>query len=318
MPEDPNIPPPILSIRSASRSFDSLQAVQRVSLEVQKGEIFGIVGPDGAGKTTLLRLVCGLLDLHEGQIQIQGLDVAKKTDQVRDRIGYMAQRFSLYGDLTVEENLDFYADLFGLGRSERSPLKNRLLKMTRMEPFRDRYASRLSGGMKQKLNLMCALLHSPELLILDEPTNGVDPISRRDFWVILYQLVKQGLTVVIATAYIDEAERCGRVALMNRGRVILCDRPNNLSLHLKEDYFRLSCSDPREARRILASDPAVMSVQPNGIHTTFFLRPEQGEEARIRDLLAQSELADVVLERGRPSVEDVFIAVVERESGGRN
>jgi ABC-2 type transport system ATP-binding protein len=182
-----------------------LTAVKGLNLTIQEGEIFGLVGPDGAGKTTTMRLLCGLMDPTEGRCIVAGHDTTKDVDAVKDQIGYMAQKFGLYGDLSVDENMAFYGDLFGIVGQERVELSNRLLKMTRMEPFRKRPAAKLSGGMKQKLALMCTLLHKPRVLFLDEPTNGVDPVSRRDFWAILYQLVKDGLTVMVATAYLDEA-----------------------------------------------------------------------------------------------------------------
>lgn len=218
----------IIQARDLTRKFGGLTALDRLNLEVAPGEIFGLVGPDGAGKTTTLRLFSGLLDPTEGEVRVAGLDVTKDTEQVRDRIGYMAQRFGLYQDLTVEENMDFYADLFGITGAHRDKLKSQLLPMTRMEPFRKRQAGKLSGGMKQKLALMCTLLHRPQILFLDEPTNGVDPLSRRDFWAILYQLVKDGITVFVATAYLDEAERCNRVGLLHRGKLIHCDTPEGL------------------------------------------------------------------------------------------
>lgn len=211
-----------------TKKFGELVAVDHLDLEIAKGEIFALVGPDGAGKTTTLRLMCGLAEATEGRAVVAGFDVSKDVDEVKDRIGYMAQRFGLYGDLTVEENMIFYADLFGVTGQDRQELMTRLLVMTRMTPFRDRAAGKLSGGMKQKLALMCTLLHHPEILFLDEPTNGVDPVSRRDFWVILNQLVKDGLTVFVTTAYLDEAERADRVGLLYQGRLIRCDRPDAL------------------------------------------------------------------------------------------
>jgi len=219
---------PIIKASNVTRKFGDLVALEHLNLEIPQGEIFGLVGPDGAGKTTTLRLFCGLLDPTEGEVRVAGFDASRQTDQVRDRIGYMAQRFGLYQDLTVEENMDFYADLFGITGAERDRLKGELLPMTRMEPFRNREAGKLSGGMKQKLALMCTLLHHPQILFLDEPTNGVDPLSRRDFWAILYQLIKDGVTVFVATAYLDEAERCNRVGLLHRGKLIHCDTPDNL------------------------------------------------------------------------------------------
>ncbi len=219
---------PIIETHGLTRRFGDLIAVDHLDLTVASGEIFGLVGPDGAGKTTTLRLLCGLMNPTGGSARVAGYDVARNPRAVKDQIGYMAQRFGLYGDLTVQENMDFYADLFGIVGAQRSELSVQLLRMTRMEPFRARQASRLSGGMKQKLALMCTLLHRPRILFLDEPTNGVDPVSRRDFWAILYQLLKEGITILMTTAYLDEAERCNRVGLMHRGRLIRCDAPEQL------------------------------------------------------------------------------------------
>ncbi len=219
---------PIIETRGLTRRFGEITAVDRVDLSVAAGEIFGLVGPDGAGKTTTLRMLCSLLDPSEGSARVAGHDVVREPQAVKDCIGYMAQKFGLYQDLSVRENMNFYADLFGVLGAERADLAARLLRMTRMEPFQDRLAGRLSGGMKQKLALMCTLLHRPKILFLDEPTNGVDPVSRRDFWAILYQLLKDGITILMTTAYLDEAERCNRVGLMHRGRLIRCDTPDAL------------------------------------------------------------------------------------------
>jgi len=219
---------PIIKTEALTRQFGDLTAVDGLTLSIAEGEIFGLVGPDGAGKTTTLRLLCALLEPTSGTARVAGHDVAREPQAVKDQIGYMAQRFGLYGDLTVQENMDFYADLFGIVGTQRRDLTAELLRMTRMEPFRGRQASRLSGGMKQKLALMCTLLHRPRILFLDEPTNGVDPVSRRDFWTILYQLLKDGITILMTTAYLDEAERCNRVGLIHRGKLIRCDAPEAL------------------------------------------------------------------------------------------
>jgi ABC-2 type transport system ATP-binding protein len=221
---------PIIETRGLTRRFGDIIAVNHLDLTVNPGEIFGLVGPDGAGKTTTLRLLCTLMNPSEGTARVAGCDVVRQPQAVKDQIGYMAQRFGLYGDLTVQENMDFYAELFGIRDAERDALELQLLQMTRMEPFRQRQAAKLSGGMKQKLALMCTLLHRPRVLFLDEPTNGVDPVSRRDFWTILYQLLKDGITILMTTAYLDEAERCNRVGLMHRGRLIRCDTPEALRL----------------------------------------------------------------------------------------
>jgi ABC-2 type transport system ATP-binding protein len=216
---------PIIQTRDLTKRFGTLTAVDRLNLTVAPGEIFGLVGPDGAGKTTTLRMLCGLMDPTEGSATVAGHDAARDSQAVKDAIGYMAQRFGLYQDLTVEENTIFYADLFGITGTERDQLTDRLLRMTRMEPFRTRQAGKLSGGMKQKLALMCTLLHKPRILFLDEPTNGVDPVSRRDFWAILYELLKDGITIFMTTAYLDEAERCNRVGLIHKGKLIRCSSP---------------------------------------------------------------------------------------------
>lgn len=208
----------IVETHGLTKRFGSLTAVDHLDLSVARGEIFGLVGPDGAGKTTTLRMLCGLMDPTEG--------TCKAPD--RDHLGYMAQRFGLYTDLTVQENMNFYADLFGVVGRQRRDLSAELLRMTRMEPFLDRQAGKLSGGMKQKLALMCTLLHRPEILFLDEPTNGVDPVSRRDFWAILYQLHRDGITIFLTTAYLDEAERCNRVGMMHKGKLIRCESPGEL------------------------------------------------------------------------------------------
>ena len=219
---------PVIRTQNLTRRFDGITAVDGLNLEVYAGEIFGLVGPDGAGKTTTLRMLCSLLDPTEGNATVAGHDVVHESQQVKDSIGYMAQRFGLYLDLTVQENMDFYADLFGIVGAQRVALTEKLLRMTRMEPFTSRRAGQLSGGMKQKLALMCTLLHRPQILFLDEPTNGVDPVSRRDFWAILYQLLKDGITNLMTTAYLDEAERCNRVGLIHRGKLIRCDAPDAL------------------------------------------------------------------------------------------
>jgi ABC-2 type transport system ATP-binding protein len=295
-----------------TRSFGELIAVDHLNIEVTRGEIFGLVGPDGAGKTTTLRLLCGLLDPTEGEAWVAGHNVARELDAVKDRIGYMAQRFGLYNDLTVDENMTFYADLFNLSKTERGPLMQQLLRMTRMDPFRKRQAGKLSGGMKQKLALMCTLLHHPQILFLDEPTNGVDPVSRRDFWAILYQLVRDGLTVFVTTAYLDEAERCNRVGLMNQGRMIRCESPKALKQTLEEKCYEVGSSDQRAARAFLQSQPGVLSVEPYGAKLHLFLAqsgvsPEALQAALAAKGIAVSEFREIV-----PSLEDVFIRLVRK------
>jgi len=296
-----------------TRRFGELIAVNGLDLHVSKGEIFGIVGPDGSGKTTTLRMLSGLIDPTAGRATVAGHDVVSQSTQVKDRIGYMAQRFGLYTELTVQENMDFYADLFGISAADRETLGKKLLHMTRMEPFGNRLAGQLSGGMKQKLGLMCTLLHRPEVLFLDEPTNGVDPVSRRDFWTILYQLVKDGLTVVVTTAYLDEAERCNRVALMHRGRIIRAGEPETLKGSLEEVCFKVRTSDNRQARDTLHGMKEVLTATPAGASLHVFVGAELPQSA-IESRLAAAGLEVREIEPIAPSMEDVFIALIEKES----
>jgi len=304
---------PIISVRNLTRRFGELKAVDRLNLEIPRGEIFGLVGPDGAGKTTTLRLLCGLLDPTEGQVLVAGHDVSRDLNAVKDRIGYMAQRFGLYNDLTVEENMDFYSDLFGVLGAEREELKTKLLRMTRMEPFRSRAAGKLSGGMKQKLALMCTLLHHPEILFLDEPTNGVDPVSRRDFWAILYQLVQDGLTVFVTTAYLDEAERCNRVGLMHQGRLIHCETPALLKTHMAEVCYQVTAPDRRAARKFLEQSPGILSVEASGPTLHLFLMPRETSAEKLAAALNAKGLGPAEFREITPSLEDVFIALIRKE-----
>lgn len=307
----------IIETRALTRRFGSLTAVDRLDLTVARGEIFGLVGPDGAGKTTTLRLLAGLMDITSGEARVAGYNVATDPAAVRDRIGYMAQRFGLYPDLTVEENMAFYADLFGVSRADRSALAPRLMQMTRMAPFAQRQAGRLSGGMKQKLALMCTLLHRPQILLLDEPTNGVDPVSRRDFWAILYELVKTGITVFVTTAYLDEAERCNRVGMMHRGLLICCDTPQELRRPWLGGCYEvpLQGSAQQEARVALQHAPGVDGVEPAGAYLHLFMNPANTSPEALRGALDRSGLAGVPFRPIVPSLEDVFIARI-RQAGG--
>ncbi|MCB1021133.1 MAG: ABC transporter ATP-binding protein [Bryobacterales bacterium] len=294
------------------RSFGELKAVNGIDLSIRRGEIFGIVGPDGAGKTTTLRLLVGLIDPGAGDVHVFGRDVRTQIGEVRDTIGYMPQQFGQYLDLTVEENMRFYADLFGVPDAERKERFERLLHMTRMEPFRGRRAGNLSGGMKQKLALMCTLLHRPQALFLDEPTNGVDPVSRRDFWAILYDLVKDGLTVLVTTSYLDEAERCNRVALMYKGRIIEEAPPDEIERSVGAACFAIRCADLRQARTHLREHEAVVSVEAFGPELHAFIRDEAALKALVGEL-EQQGLAPVEWRPIQPSLEDSFIALVRRQ-----
>jgi ABC-2 type transport system ATP-binding protein len=298
----------VIHAENLTRRFGELTAVDHLNLDVAEGEIFGLVGPDGAGKTTIMRLLCGLMDPTEGKAIVAGHDVSRELDQMKDQIGYMAQRFGLYTDLTVQENMDFYSDLFGITGRERNEMGSKLLQMTRMEPFRKRPAGKLSGGMKQKLALMCTLLHKPRILFLDEPTNGVDPVSRRDFWAILYQLVRDGLTVFVTTAYLDEAERANRVGFLYHGKMIRCDTPAALKRGITEAVYLITSNDHRQTMEILENQPGVLAVQPAGADIHLFLDPK----VTTPDRLAQ--LAPFAFRPIVPSLEDVFIALSQKES----
>src|SRR5258708_6217750 len=297
--------------RVFGKAPSALTAVDHLNLEVEEGEIFCLVGPDGAGKTTTMRLLCGLVNPTEGRAIVAGQDVAKNVDVVKDQVGYMAQRFGLYTDLTVAENMAFYADLFGIVGRQRKELSERLMRMTRMAPFENRPAGKLSGGMKQKLALMCTLLHKPRVLFLDEPTNGVDPVSRRDFWAILYQLVREGLTVFVTTAYLDEAERANRVAFMHHGRIIRCDTPSALKHGLSEHVYLIKSENHRRTIEILEKQPGVLTVQPAGADLHLFIDPNVTSPEKLAEITPFSFRPIV------PSLEDVFIALSRREELAR-
>ena len=304
----------IIQAKDLTRRFGELTAVDHLNIEIQPGEIFGLVGPDGAGKTTTLRMLCGLVEPSGGQAVVTGHDSARETELVKDQIGYMAQRFGLYQDLTVDENMYFYADLFGISPQEREELLPRLLHMTRMAPFRARQAGRLSGGMKQKLALMCTLLHKPKILFLDEPTNGVDPVSRRDFWEILYQLVRDGMTVLVTTAYLDEAERCDRVGLMYQGRLIRCATPAAFKSELEEECYRVTCPDQRAAKTYLETLDGVASAEPFGAHLHVFFSPARTSVSDLAAALDRQGLGPAEFSPLSPSLEDVFILMIRKQS----
>ncbi len=296
----------VISARGLGRAFAGLWAVRELDLEVQRGEIFGLVGPDGAGKTTTMRLLSGILAATEGDAVVAGHSVRTDEELIKARIGYMSQRFGLYGDLSVEENLRFYADLYEVSRKEREPAEERLLGFSNLTPFRKRLARDLSGGMKQKLGLACALIHKPEVLFLDEPTNGVDPVSRRDFWRILYSMLKEGVTIFVSTAYLDEAERCTRVGMMDQGRLVLCDTPRNLKAAMAGVLMELEVSNPRAAQGELAGVLGANRVSLFGgkLHLSV---ASEGDIAPVEQALARAGIAVSAKKRIVPSLEDVFI-----------
>ncbi|HEX2679661.1 MAG TPA: ABC transporter ATP-binding protein [Candidatus Dormibacteraeota bacterium] len=289
-----------------TRTFRDLRAVDELTLEVAEGALFGLVGPDGAGKTTTLRMLAGVLPPSSGDAIVGGISVATDPEAVKHRIAYMAQRFGLYHDLTVRENIMFYADLYEVPKAERPKRLERLYHFSALGPFEHRLAGQLSGGMKQKLALCCALVHHPEILLLDEPTFGVDPISRRDLWLILHEMVAEGVTVFVTTAYMDEAERCDRVALMDHGRIVALDTPAALQQSYAGEMLAVRVSDRRAAARILATVSEVRRAAVFGdtIHVTLRSRADwpAAERALVGAGIQVLDTADV-----SPSLEDVFI-----------
>jgi len=298
-------------VRDLVRSFPGVKAVDRLSFEVNYGEIFGLVGPDGAGKTTTMRIVAGILLPDSGSVQVAGFDVVRDAERVKQQISYMSQRFGLYEDLTVDENIRFYADVFDVNRKVCRERSERLLQGADMQQFRDRLAGKLSGGMKQKLGLICALIHTPRVLLLDEPTNGVDPVSRRDFWKILYSLLGEGVAILTTTAYLDEAERCHRVALVREGRLLFCDTPDTLKRSLRNAVIAISTPNPRGARTAIEKLPGVRSVVlvGDGVHLLV------DDAARIipglRERMDAAHLSYTSVNAVTATLEDVFVNAVE-------
>ena len=315
---------PVVDIRGLVHRYrdDLPAALEGVDLQVRPGEAFGLVGPDGAGKTTLMRLLCGLLKPSAGDLRVFGEALPAGIERIKPRLGYVSQRFSLYGDLTIQENLDFFADIHGIRGREAKKRKEALLAFTRLTPFRKRLADRLSGGMRQKLSLICTLVHEPELLLLDEPTTGVDPITRRDFWSILSTLLDRGLTIVMSTPYLDEAERCGRVALVDQGKVLACGTPDALRHSSTLRVLEVVCSPVRQAAELLEGTPGVADVHSFGDRLHVLLGPETGAADPAEAVAQRLRGAGIQVHASRPVVaglEDVFIQLVEREpvpSGG--
>jgi ABC-2 type transport system ATP-binding protein len=299
---------------SLTKSFGDNIAVDHLALDVRKGELFGLVGPDGAGKTTTMRLLTAVLRPTSGEAWVAGHSILGEEEEIKERIGYMSQRFGLYEDLTVMENITFYADLYEVPRKERAPRFDRLLSFSNLAPFKERLAGNLSGGMKQKLGLACALIHTPEVLFLDEPTGGVDPVSRRDFWRILYDLLKERITIFISTAYLDEAERCTRIGLINRGQMLITDEPSKVKQTLGAPMIEISTSETRQARDLVSSMPGVLSVNMYGDRLHVALEKQELAEGITAQLRGKGFPVEGVREIV-PSLEDVFINTVrEREA----
>lgn len=294
----------IIKIKELRKSYGSITAVDGVSYEVNRGEMFGLVGPDGAGKTTTMRMLVGLLNPDAGNAEVLGYDLLTQKNLIKDEIGYLSQRFSLYGDLSIDENIEFFADIHGVKNYKER--RNELLEFTRLTPFRDRLADKLSGGMKQKLALACTLIHKPKIIFLDEPTTGVDPVSRRDFWKILSNLLKDGITIFMTTPYLDEAERCNRVALMDKGKIISCDTPKNVKDSMHMQVIEIVCSPIREAYNVIKSSTE-FEVQMYGDRLNVAVYDFDKDYSAIKELFNKNNITEIDKRLITPSLENVFI-----------
>ena len=305
--------PATVELIGVGKRLGTTRALNGITLRIASGEMFGVIGPDGAGKTTLLRLICGLIQPDEGTVRLQGVDPAQTRTVATSSIGYVSQRFSLYGDLSIDENVEFFARLHGV--SDFHQRRTRLLELTGLLPFRKRLADRLSGGMKQKLALACTLVHEPPVLVLDEPTTGVDPVSRREFWKLLAEFRAQGLTIVMATPYLDEAERCGRVALISHGRVLAVDEPGRLQASLGGAVLEIVASPVRDALDLIRRE--VGSDRAESFGDRLHVRVDDDTVAgALHDVLIRAGIRVLQIRRVMPSLEDVFIEKTASESTG--
>jgi len=302
---------PAIVVSALEKRFAAVRAVDGLSFDVRPGEIFGLVGPDGAGKTTTMRILAGVLAPDGGTAQVAGFDMARDPERAKHHLSYMPQRFGLYDDLTVDENIRFYADLFGVSGAQRRTRAVELLAAAGLAEFHKRLAGKLSGGMKQKLGLICALIHRPRVVLLDEPTNGVDPVSRRDFWAILYSLVSEGVAILTSTSYLDEAERCHRVGLLYQGRMLFCDEPTELKKRFPGIVLELRSPEPARAMDALRGVPGVRSAVLVGDAVHLFADGDGERAAQIRHRLDAAGVAADSLEAIPPSIEDLFVSAVE-------
>lgn len=302
----------IITIENFGKSYGKIRAVEGLTLAIKSGELFGLIGPDGAGKTTTMRTLCTLLPLEEGQMRLANFDVRRDVDSIRSILGYMPQRFSLYPDLSVEQNLLFFADLFGVPAAEKKKRLPQLYHFSKLEPFKNRLAKQLSGGMKQKLALSCTLIHTPKILILDEPTTGVDPVSRREFWQILQQLRNDGVTILVSTPYMDEALLCNRVAFMHKGKLLALDDPRFITKHFPYTLYEVVTPKPQLLVPHFKTPELCKSVQIFGdrLHVSF----EAPLSRAVIDHLVQSAPHTIVdMREIEPGIEDTFMALMKNE-----
>lgn len=305
-----------IRLENLTMVFQGVPAVDGLSFSVAPGEIFGLVGPDGAGKTTTIRMLTAVMQPTSGAAWVMGKHVVHEAEPIKEEIGYMSQRFGLYQDLTVMENIDFYADIYGVPRKGRDERIDRLLSFSNLSPFKKRLAGNLSGGMKQKLGLACALIHTPKVLFLDEPTNGVDPVSRRDFWRILYQLMREKVTIFVSTAYLDEAERCNRVGLIHRGRLLGIGTPGEVKQLMRGTILEIRTARPRDASNLLRQELSGHSVGLFGNRVHIVTTQPQETANQAKEALGRAGLGPVELRAVEPELEDVFLSVLASEQEG--
>jgi ABC-2 type transport system ATP-binding protein len=304
--------PPIIETHALTRDFKKTRAVDSLDLSIQPGELFGLVGPDGAGKTTTLRLLAGLLDITSGEAQVAGYNLARQAEAVKRKIGYMAQRFSLYGELSVVENLRFFADLYDVDAAELPGRMERLLTFADLTEFKSRRAAHLSGGMQKKLALACTLIHRPEILLLDEPTTGVDPVSRREFWDILTNLHLEGTTILVSTPYMDEADRCSQVGLLYEGHMVVCAEPQQIRAQVKGELIELHPDDWQAAYNLVETLPGVLEAQTYGELLHVLVDSAEKRLPEIEAALKEYGLAYEGARRARARMEEAFISLITR------
>ncbi len=301
----------MIKVKNLTKKFGDINAVDNLSFDIMKGEIFGIVGPDGAGKSTLLRMMSGILLPESGTVEINGMNMQDNLFRIKESLAYMPQRFGLYEDLTVEENIIFFGRLFGVSRRDISKRIPALYEFSRLEPFKMRLAGKLSGGMKQKLGLACSLVHSPGIILLDEPTNGVDPVSRREFWKILYTLLGDGVTIVVSTAYLDEAERCNRVAMMNRGKFMRNSTPAEIKRSIGGMILEIITDNVWRAEEIMINKGLYGNVIREGNSLKVFVSSGFGDFEKIKYLLEHEKLRVLSLRKMIPTLENCFMEIVK-------